>query len=843
MEVLFVSSTTSKVKYDRIRDIRERKILDPSQKFFNLLLKGMVGENGGSLNISCLTVLPVSSSTSRKKIWLSETETDDSGISYRYMGFYNGRIGRYVTLFFAAVFSALRWIWQTRRTAERVIVCDPLVFMASRPARALVSLFGVKSVAFITDIPTLTSSIKDRNYSSLRRFFQNAYEKFSSSDLRKFDAYIFITKALNDAVDSGEKPYIVIEGSVEADNSGSDAVKESSAKRVIMYAGGIYTKFGLPNLIGAFMKLPDPGLSLHIYGDGTYIDEVRAAEAIDDRIRYLGVLSLDEIMIKEREASLLVNCRPADDVFTRYSFPSKTLEYMSSGTATVSSRLEGIPDDYEPYLFYFDDTSEDGIKEKLSEILEMSDEELDDKGNKAREFVLKEKNNNIQGGKIVAFLTSLSALGDSVREDKKSTAIKSKSLLNLFHLMIVAVIIIVSDDTLMFGTNNDGSIILLKYATIIGLGVLLFLVYLVSRKPVAKDMLVAAAVLITCVIITMIACQDVRLGYFYRIGLIFAGALIASYISFDLFALQFSRVMTVLASASLVGFGLNILRPGFVRLFPVIVNTAGQKFYNLFLTAIPGMYFESTSQMPRNFGLFREPGVFQIFLILALAIQLFVFTKPHVITSAIYLIALLTTLSTAGYIAVTVLLAGYIMSKSRNKLEARNKMVLLFVGFTLLIYLFFFTDVLFSAGSGSVFGKLSDMSRTTTSARVASVYVNFKIFLNSPFWGVGLTHLDLQFPVTATELMGVSVRSNTNTILVQFAVYGIIFASVWCVGYLGFCRKLGRKPFETLIVLAVFVLLFMSQNVSFSLISNVLMMYGFERYNRVRYNEIGGVAE
>ena len=844
MEVLFVSSTASKGKYERIREIRERKILDPSQKFFHLLLKGLAGVKSGDLNLTCLTVLPVSSSTSGRKIWYTETETDESGIFYKYMGFYNGRIGRYLTLYFAAAVNTFRWMWQTRKSEERSIVCDPLVFMASKPARLLASVFGVKTVAFITDLPTLTSSIKDRKYSALRRFWQNAYERFSNGDLRKYDAYVLITESLNSVVNNGGKPYLVIEGSVDADAdmTGSAGVTGKQDGRIIMYAGGIYAKFGLPNLIGAFMKLPDPDLRLHIYGDGTYIDDVREAEIRDERIRYFGVLSLDEIVVKESEALLLVNCRPADDVFTRYSFPSKTLEYMSSGTAAVSSRLEGIPDDYRPYLFYFDDTSEDGIREKLSEILTMPDEELIEKGKMARDFVLKNKNNRVQGGRIAEFIKSLSGSGDPVINERKSTPLKHKSLLNLFHLVIVAVMIIVSDDTLMFGTNNDNRFILLKYATIIGLGILLFLVFLVSRKPVAKDMLVAAATLITCVIITMVANRDVRLGYFYRIGLIFAGALIASYISFDLFALQFSRVITVLASASLIGFGLNILRPGFVRLFPVIVNTVGLKFYNLFLTAIPGMYFDNITNMPRNFGLFREPGVFQIFLILALSIQLFVFSKPHVISSVIYLIALLTTLSTAGYIAVIVLLAGYLMSNSRNRIDARNKMVLLFIGFAVLAYLLFFTDVLFSAGSGSVFGKLTDLSRETTSARVASVLVNLKIFLSSPLWGVGLTDLDVQFPVIGSELMGVVVRSNTNTILTQFSVYGIVFASVWCAGYFGFCRKLGGKPFETLVVLAVLVLLFMSQNVSFSLISNVLIMYGIERYNRVRYNEIGGVA-
>ena len=69
-------------------------------------------------------------------------------------------------------------------------------------------------------------------------------------------------------------------------------------------------------------------------------------------------------------------------------------------------------------------------------------------------------------------------------------------------------------------------------------------------------------------------------------------------------------------------------------------------------------------------------------------------------------------------------------------------MLIVIFGTAIFVYLLLFTDLLFSSGYGSVFGKLTNLTRGTTSARVASVIVNIKLFLTSPVWGVGLSSLD-----------------------------------------------------------------------------------------------------
>ncbi|MBE6584946.1 MAG: glycosyltransferase, partial [Ruminococcaceae bacterium] len=88
-----------------------------------------------------------------------------------------------------------------------------------------------------------------------------------------------------------------------------------------------------------------------------------------------------------------------------YSFPSKTMEYMASGKPVVMYRLDGIPSEYDPYLFYADPEADpvDGMREILSWVLSHK-EEASERAALARKFVTTQKNAHIQGQRILSFM-------------------------------------------------------------------------------------------------------------------------------------------------------------------------------------------------------------------------------------------------------------------------------------------------------------------------------------------------------------------------------------------------------------------------------------------------------
>ena len=93
--------------------------------------------------------------------------------------------------------------------------------------------------------------------------------------------------------------------------------------------------------------------------------------------------------------------------FTRYFFPSKTLEYLASGTPTIMSRLDCMPEDYSSHVYYFTDDSVEGMRNKIIEVCEKSETELADFGRSASNFILSKKTPGPQIKKMLEFLEQI----------------------------------------------------------------------------------------------------------------------------------------------------------------------------------------------------------------------------------------------------------------------------------------------------------------------------------------------------------------------------------------------------------------------------------------------------
>jgi len=154
-------------------------------------------------------------------------------------------------------------------------------------------------------------------------------------------------------------------------------------------------------LVDGFRKANIENAQLHIYGPGDYVEELQQIAQMDPRVVYGGMLMNSEIVEKEMEATLLVNPRPTNEEYVKYSFPSKTMEYMASGTPVLTTVLPGMPKEYHPYVYLLEDETSEGIAEALKAVLGNSDEVLFQKGQQARNFILDNRNNVIQAQKIL----------------------------------------------------------------------------------------------------------------------------------------------------------------------------------------------------------------------------------------------------------------------------------------------------------------------------------------------------------------------------------------------------------------------------------------------------------
>ena len=182
------------------------------------------------------------------------------------------------------------------------------------------------------------------------------------------------------------------------------SLEEKLSPRVCLYAGGVRKKYGLQILAEGFLKADIPDAVLRIYGQGDYVEELKALSQKDSRVQYCGMLLSSQVVEKERTATLLINPRPTSEEYVKYSFPSKTMEYMASGTPVLTTRLPGMPKEYHPHVYFIEDETADGVAEALKRVLGSSQEELLEKGELARAFVLSERNNVVQASKILKML-------------------------------------------------------------------------------------------------------------------------------------------------------------------------------------------------------------------------------------------------------------------------------------------------------------------------------------------------------------------------------------------------------------------------------------------------------
>ena len=168
-----------------------------------------------------------------------------------------------------------------------------------------------------------------------------------------------------------------------------------------MYAGALREQYGLKNLINGFMNYKNPNAELWIFGAGDYANNIILAQNKDKRIKFYGIVDNIEIVKREIEVSLLINPRPANQEFTKYSFPSKNMEYMVSGTPVLTTKLLGMPKEYYNYIYILEEDNAECITKNLYKIFKQDKKQLWLKGNNAKNFVLKNKNNVIQSQRII----------------------------------------------------------------------------------------------------------------------------------------------------------------------------------------------------------------------------------------------------------------------------------------------------------------------------------------------------------------------------------------------------------------------------------------------------------
>lgn len=298
----------------------------------------------------------------------------------------------------------LKWAINNRKEKNKLILTAFNYTPLSLGIYVVAKTLGIIRVNIFTDLSShIINDQRQKDMFWLKKLILPYYLKIINFIEKSYDGYILFTEPMNSKVNPNHKPYIVIEGIFNNELNLAKAKKE----KAIMYAGTLSFEYGVKNILDAFEQINDKNLQLWLFGNGDMKQYILELSQRDKRVKYFGFMKREDVFEYEKKATLLINLRNSNDEYTMYSFPSKTFEYMVSGTPFLTTKLKGIPDEYYRYVYTIDKLDIQSIKNKIEEILNKSQSELDDLGSKAREFILKEKNNKVQTTKIINFISQL----------------------------------------------------------------------------------------------------------------------------------------------------------------------------------------------------------------------------------------------------------------------------------------------------------------------------------------------------------------------------------------------------------------------------------------------------
>ena len=331
----------------------------------------------------------------RSRKWKHAESADDEDI-----GFINLPVIKQIQRTIRIRRKTARWAAEKSGEQKVLLSITPYSPFLSGIKKAKRTNPGIITCAVVTDLPKF--AILEQNRNPVKKLLVKLYSGITRRLSAYVDTFVLLTEQMKDPLGVGSRPYAVIEGFLNTeDQENLPGCEKFRDKKVVLYSGSLTRRYGLPGFVEAFLQAGIPGCELWICGCGEMEAELGALSERNSKIRYIGNLDRAEVLKLQRQAALLVNPRTNQGEYTRYSFPSKTLEYMGSGTPMAGFRLDGIPDEYYDYMYVFEREQVSSMADKLREILSKDSAELERMGKRAKDFVTENKNCAVQAKKLL----------------------------------------------------------------------------------------------------------------------------------------------------------------------------------------------------------------------------------------------------------------------------------------------------------------------------------------------------------------------------------------------------------------------------------------------------------
>ena len=312
-------------------------------------------------------------------------------------------------------------------------------------------------------------------------------------------------------------------------------------------------------------------------------------------------------------------------------------------------------------------------------------------------------------------------------------------------------------------------------------------------------------------LLPMVIKRDWQLMYVNILLGIYIGIFFSYILRLEDLAKHYVLTITTFGVLSLIA--LYILRPltDAGVLHPAIVKNAKNiEIYNYYISFVPLTFVKN-----RNFGIFREPGVYQYFVLLGIYLNNYrvIWNKEWKLwaVNALLAVTMLSTFATGGVIELGLLVCVMFFDRGwYRQRKLRIAAAVLAAGAVALVgYCIAVKNGLYWALYEMIM-KFTE-NPESTGARVGSIFVNLEFFLKNPLMGARIYDV--------LHLTGVSeaIVTNTSSTMILFAAYGILGGIFGILGWIALVWDKNRRLWANLALLIILFMSFNTQNLTWDL--------------------------
>ena len=398
---------------------------------------------------------------------------------------------------------------------------------------------------------------------------------------------------------------------------------------------------------------------------------------------------------------------------------------------------------------------------------------------------------------------------------KDSTQKKFKKL----PLWPLIILFFTSTDTVMFGTNLNK--LLLYVPRLVGVFFIITLLIIGNINFSRKTVTALVSFITIAVLSAMYNHMDFATIASRMISIIVA-FFIVNFYSKKQYISIFNKVVYFIAVIAIITEVVAYTIPSLFNLFPTVTNTANYSFSYFFIGSMRHSFLGEI--FIRAGGIFWEPGAFAIYIVIALMFEIFYVEKAETKKIVVYSIALVLTFSTTGYIAFTFLMLVFIFLKRFKNTNSKTFLGALFIG--LLFTLLFENNPIYEM----VFAKIKNNNNTSV-VRYSSLINGMEIAFDHPLLGIGSNNIR-EYMIEYSTKSIFNFGSNpmlTNTLVMQFATFGLIFGALFLFGTLKFFLN-EKSKFRLPVRLGLFIALMLlyTGEVFYSFLPFVFVFYGLK---------------